>query len=237
MFQTEKYLHDIKESMKEAFGPRLLYVGLQGSYMRGEAIEASDIDIMVVINDLTKKDLDVYREIILDLPVHEKSCGFICGMDELTGWNPLELCHLVHTTKDYYGNLSELLPEYSDQDIYHYIKVSLGNVYHELCHRYIHADRMKNYQALPFTYKGVFFILQNIYYLKTGVFCISKNEMLGMLEEGDKEIMEISMSIASEGEYDFDWAFEALFQWCQRMLSEFTLPENNESGRDRFFKE
>ena len=71
MFQTEKYLQDITDFMKEAFGPRLLYVGLQGSYMRGEATEASDI--------------------ILDLPDHEKSCGFICGMDELTGWNPLEL--------------------------------------------------------------------------------------------------------------------------------------------------
>lgn len=227
MFQTEKYLQEITTSMKEAFGQRLLYVGLQGSYMRGEATETSDIDIMVVIKDFTKKDLDAYREIILGLPDHEKSCGFICGMDELTGWNPMELCHLVHTTKDYYGNLSELLPKYSNQDIYHYIKVSLGNMYHELCHRYIHADRMKNYQALPFTYKGVFFILQNIYYLKTGVFCISKNEMLGMLEESDKEIMEISMSIASEEEYDFDQAFETLFQWCQRMLSEFTLPENN----------
>lgn len=234
MFQAEKYLQEITTSMKEAFGQRLLYVGLQGSYMRGEATETSDIDIMVVLKDLAKKDLDVYREIILDLPDHEKSCGFICGRDELTGWNPMELCHLVHTTKDYYGNLSELLPKYSNQDIYHYIKVSLGNMYHELCHRYIHADRMKNYQALPFTYKGVFFILQNIYYLKTGVFCISKNDLLGMLENEDKEIMEISMSIASEEEYDFEQAFETLFQWCQRMLSEFALPENNESGRDRF---
>ena len=234
MFDIQNYIDELTERLQILFGDRLLYVGLQGSYMRGEATETSDIDIMVVIKDLTKKDLDVYREIILDLPDHEKSCGFICGMDELTGWNPLELCHLVHTTKDYYGNLSELFPKYSDQDIYNYVKVSLGNMYHELCHRYIHANRMKNYQALPFTYKGVFFILQNIYYLKTGVFCISKNEMLGMLEEGDKEVMEISMSIASEEEYDFDQAFETLFQWCQRMLSKFALSENNESGRDRF---
>ena len=37
MFQAEKYLQEITTSMKEAFGQRLLYVGLQGSYMRGEA--------------------------------------------------------------------------------------------------------------------------------------------------------------------------------------------------------
>ncbi|MBQ9141799.1 MAG: nucleotidyltransferase domain-containing protein [Lachnospiraceae bacterium] len=35
------------DSTKDEFGDRLLYVGLQGSYLRGEATESSDIDIMV----------------------------------------------------------------------------------------------------------------------------------------------------------------------------------------------
>ena len=169
MFHVDKYLQDITESMKDVCGERLAYVGLQGSHLRGEATEDSDIDIMVVIRDLSRQDLDSYREIIMRMPDFEKSCGFICGVKELSGWNPLELCHLVHTTKDHYGKLSELIPEYSDQDIINYIKVSLGNMYHELCHRYTHADQEKNQRALPFTYKGVFFILQNIYYLKTGI--------------------------------------------------------------------
>lgn len=219
MFQVEEYLNELMVAMKSVFGERLLYVGLQGSYLREEATEDSDIDIMVVIKDLSRKDLDSYRGIISRMEGYEKSCGFICGMDELSGWNPLELCHLVNTTKNYYGNLSVLIPKYSDQDILNYIKVSVGNLYHEICHRYIHADRMKNYQRLPMSYKGVFFILQNLYYLKTGVFYTTKKELVDILEESDKEIMEISLHIVFDEAYDFDRAFETLFSWCKRTLS------------------
>jgi len=229
MFQVDEYLQDLIVSMKGVFGERLLYVGLQGSYLREEATEASDIDIMVVIKDLSRRDMDLYREIILGMPDYKKSCGFICGMDELSGWNPLELCHLVHTTKDYYGNLSVLISKYRDQDVLNYIKVSVGNLYHELCHRYIHADRIKNHQRLPMTYKGVFFILQNLYYLKTGIFYTTKKGLLEILEERDKEIMEISLCIASDEEYDFDRAFDTLFSWCKRTLSELQLLENTRS--------
>lgn len=219
MFRVDEYLHDLVISMKEVFGDRLLYVGLQGSYLREEATENSDIDIMVIINNLSVQDLDTYREIISQMEDYEKSCGFICGLDELSKWNPLELCHILHSTKDYYGKLSLLTPEYSERDIINFIKVSLGNLYHEMCHRYLHADRRKNYQKLPMTYKNVFFILQNVYYLKTGVFCVTKKELLGILNETDKEIMEMSLEISSNETYNFEQAFEKLFLWCQKMLT------------------
>ena len=219
MFRVDEYLHDLVISMKEVFGDRLLYVGLQGSYLREEATENSDIDIMVIINNLSVQDLDTYREIISQMEDYEKSCGFICGLDEFSKWKPLELCHILHSTKDYYGKLSLLTPEYSERDIINFIKVSLGNLYHEMCHRYLHADRRKNYQKLPMTYKNVFFILQNVYYLKTGVFCITKKELLGILNETDKEIMEMSLEISSNETYNFEQAFEKLFLWCQKMLT------------------
>lgn len=226
MFKADEYLHKLIIAMKEVFGDRLLYVGLQGSYLREEATENSDIDIMVIINRLTVQDLDSYREIITQMEHYEKSCGFICGMNEFSNWNPLELCHVLYSTKDYYGKLSLLMPEYSEVDIMNFIKVSLGNMYHEMCHRYLHADKMKNYQKLPMTYKNVFFILQNIYYLKTGVFCLTKKELLCMLDETDKEIMELSLGISSNAVYDFDQAFEKLFLWCQKTLTGLQAPKH-----------
>lgn len=218
MFRVDEYLQELIIPMKNVFGGRLLYVGLQGSYLRKEATENSDIDIMVIIRNLSVQDLDSYREIISRMDCYEKSCGFICGMDEFSKWNPLELCHLLHSTKDYYGRLSLLVPEYSKEDITNFIKVSLGNLYHEMCHRYIHADRIKNYQKLPMTYKNVFFILQNIYYLKTGIFCITKSELLQILDGADKEIMEIALKINASESYDFGQAFGKLFLWCQKNL-------------------
>ena len=213
MFSVEEYLHKLNISLKNAFGDRLLYVGLQGSYLREEATENSDLDIMVIINNLSVHDLASYRDIITQMEHYEKSCGFICGMDEFSNWNPPELGHILHSTKDYYGKLSLLIPKYSEEDIINFIKVSLGNMYHEICHRYLHADRMKNYQKLPMTYKNVFFILQNIYYLKTGVFCPTKKELLCLLDETDKKIMEMSLEINSNETYNFEQAFDILCLW------------------------
>ncbi|MBQ5769756.1 MAG: nucleotidyltransferase domain-containing protein, partial [Clostridia bacterium] len=110
MFSVQKYLESLLSIMKRDFGDRLLYVGLQGSYLRGEATEGSDIDVMAVIRDFSVSDMVLYRKAIESLEEYEKSCGFICGLDEMKNWNPLEICHLIHTTKDYYGCLSSLVP-------------------------------------------------------------------------------------------------------------------------------
>ena len=219
MFNTDVYLQELTETMKRVFGTRLLYVGLQGSYLRGEATESSDLDVMVIIDRLSVQDLAAYRAIIAGMEDYEKSCGFICGMDEFAKWNPLEICHVLHSTRDYYGTLSTLIPRYERQDILNFVKLSLGNLYHEICHRYIHADPACNREALPMTYKGVFFILQNLYYLKNGVFCLTKKELMDMLEDGDRAIMETAMNIHQDADYDFDRAFEQLFAWCQQTMT------------------
>ena len=64
MIHVEKYISDLIVLLKQYFGPRLLYVGLQGSYLRGEATANSDIDVMVVLDSLTVSDLEQYRIII-----------------------------------------------------------------------------------------------------------------------------------------------------------------------------
>ena len=61
----------------------------------------------------------------------------------------MKLCRILHSTKDYYGRISSLVPAYSEEDIFHYIKISLGNMYHEMCHRYIHADQSKTTRNFP----------------------------------------------------------------------------------------
>ena len=218
MIDVQIYMSELTTYLETTFGERLLYVGLQGSYLRGEATEESDIDAMVVLDDMTVRDLDTYRSIIMSLGDYEKSCGFICGRAELAGWNPLEICHLLHTTKDCYGTLSALVPSYDEADIQNYIKISAGNLYHEICHRYIHADAEANRKNLPFTYKGVFFILQNMYYLKTGVFAMTKKELLTMLSDEDRAVMETAMLLADGKNYDFDKALETLFCWCGNVL-------------------
>ena len=218
MFNIETYIKNIIESLQEKFGSRLLYVGLQGSYLREEATEDSDADIMVIIDELSVRDLTTYKKIIAELETPEKSCGFLCGRAELEKWNPLEINSLLYGTKDYYGKLAEYVPQYNRNDIVNFTKVSIGNLYHEICHRYLHADFFKNKNKLPHSYKKVFFILQSAYYLRTGVFYPTKKELLNNLSEKDKEVLEMAVQLKNNDDYDFEKAFSVLFTWSQEIL-------------------
>ncbi len=211
-FDLDAYLRSLLSECQSVFGNKLLYIGLQGSYLRGEANENSDIDIMLLLDRLTVKDMDAYRSILETVGYSDHACGFICGRDEMTRWNPLEVCQLKHTTKDLYGTLTDYLPGASREDEINYVKLSLGNLYHELCHRYIHADRDKHVMKLRGFGKGLFFLIQNLYYLESGRFVATKRELKTLVSGEDRAML--SMAELPD-DYDFDAAFSAVFQWCQ----------------------
>lgn len=218
MCDVERYLSCLIYQLKRNFASRLLYVGLQGSYLRGEASECSDIDIMVVIDELKVDDLKSYRSILQSLEYFDKSCGFICSKIDLAHWNPLEICHLLHSTRNYYGVLRDLVPTYTEQDIRNFVKISVNNLYHELCHRYIHADVEKNETHLPFSYKGVFYILQNLYYLEHRIFIPTKVELLSVLNDKNRSVLQRAIDLNNGLFFDFNESFELLFTWCQETL-------------------
>lgn len=213
MFDLDGYLKELISNCRTAFGDRLLYVGLQGSYLRGEAHEGSDIDVMVILDRFSIQDMDQYREILKTIGFYEKSCGFICGRDELLRWNPLEVCQLRHTTKDLLGVLTDYLPSATQEDEVNYVKLSLGNLYHELCHRYIHADRERNIAAFRGTCKGVFFLMQNLHYLESGRFILTKKELKEAVSAEDRRLLELA---ELPDRFNFDQVFSVLFAWCQR---------------------
>ena len=219
MFDVQSYLARLTALLREAYGERLVYVGLQGSYLRGEATEESDIDVMAVVDDLSPSDLDAYRRAIYSLEEPEKSCGFIASRADLMHWNLLEIAHLAHTTRDYYGTLSAFLPAYTESDVRNFVRVSVGNLYHELCHRYIHSGRERSAERLPGVYKGVFYILQNLYFLRSGEFAPTRAALLARLSGQDHAVLERAMALHRGEEFDFDESFNRLFTWCQETLA------------------
>lgn len=218
MVVIESYLSRLIDRLQNQFGTRLLYVGLQGSYLRGEATDTSDIDIMVMIDDLSVSDLDSYRSIILTLEEPDKSCGFICSKTDIENWNPLEIWHLLNSTKDYYGILSRFVPEYAECDIRNFVKLSLNNLYHEICHRYIHSERNTTIEELPSAYKSVFFILQNLYYLEHGEYIPTKIQLLPLLSGKHQAVLKRSMELRNGVAHNFPEDFQLLFTWCQDTL-------------------
>ena len=218
MINIESYISHLTTLLKEQFGSRLCYVGLQGSYLRGEATSESDIDIMVVIDGLGVDDLGTYRDIIRSMDYYDKSCGFICSKEDLANWNPLEICNLIGSTHDHYGVLQDLVTAYTTEDVRNFVKLSVNNMYHEICHRYIHAESNKNLAALSATYKGVFFILQNLYYLTHGRFVKTKAEMAETAEGLNRDVLVRSMELSRGVAHDFDESFELIFKWGREAM-------------------
>lgn len=116
MIEPQTWVADALARMKKAFGPRLAYLGLQGSYRRGEATETSDIDLVVLLDTVEPADLDIYRSIVHALPEGHKACGFCSGTEEFFHWPRHELLPFSMDTDDYYGRLKDFLPPLSQED-------------------------------------------------------------------------------------------------------------------------
>ena len=76
-FDINVWLNEIIDKVKAAFGERLLFIGLQGSYNRCEATSDSDIDLVVIIDELTFNDIKIYKKIVAEMPYSNKACGFL----------------------------------------------------------------------------------------------------------------------------------------------------------------
>ena len=49
MIDMTAWMQEFLQKLNEAFANRLWFVGLQGSYGRGEATDTSDIDVVVIL--------------------------------------------------------------------------------------------------------------------------------------------------------------------------------------------
>ena len=58
MFRIDEYINELIITLKDVLGGRLVYIGLQGSYLRNEETKSSDIDILAVIDKLSAGDLE-----------------------------------------------------------------------------------------------------------------------------------------------------------------------------------
>ena len=103
------WMQDFLQTLNEIFANRVWFVGLQGSYGRGEATETSDIDVVVILDELSASDIQKYNTMLDALPHREMICGFLSGKDELLNWEPSDLFQFYYDTSPIQGSLDELL--------------------------------------------------------------------------------------------------------------------------------
>lgn len=78
-FSIDSWMKEYQKMVENQFGERICFIGLQGSYGRNEATEQSDIDAVLILDQVTSEDLQVYSSLLDALPERDKVCGFVSG--------------------------------------------------------------------------------------------------------------------------------------------------------------
>ncbi len=220
MVNIAGWMKEFTQVMLDTFGERVLFLGLQGSYRRGEATENSDIDVVAILNEVSLEDLNRYREALRLLPEGEKAGGFISGKREMMAWPRHELFQFRQDTRAYYGDLDSLLPQFGEEEIRLSAQIGAAALYHTLCHGYV---RGQSAETLFDPYKKAFFLLQLLCVQRGMPYASTRAELSTLLEGGDLEILDIFIhwqSLESDRAARPDFYWKRLLDWCARALTQ-----------------
>lgn len=219
MVDIERWMQELAGKLTDQFGPRLLFLGLQGSYGRGEAAEDSDIDVVTVLDRVELSDLDAYRAIVRRMREGEKACGFLCGAAELKGWPKHDLCQLARDVCPFQGEWEPLLPDMGRNDLADAAAIGASELYHAAVHTYLYASREEWPGFLKAAEKSAFFTLRALHELRTGENVRAKRELLPRLAGDERRILERGLTKDETGEA-LETAFARLLRWSASAMAE-----------------
>lgn len=215
MVNIEKFTDDFTKKLLNVFGNRLWFVGLQGSYARGEATESSDIDIVVILDELSALDIEKYNQFLDNFAERNLMCGFISGKNELFNWNASELFQFYYDTKPIKGSLDDLLYVIDDDSIDNAINEGACSIYHSCVHNMLYE---KNLQILKSLYKSASFVIQAICFKQTGEYISDKKVLLESASNEDRLILNAFINIKNGVEIEFGNMSEMLFNWSKNKI-------------------
>ena len=81
-FNIDDWMRLFQTKLVELFASRLKFLGIQGSCGRGEQTVTSDIDVVVILDEVSFTDLQAYRKLLSLMEHSEQICGFVAGEGE-----------------------------------------------------------------------------------------------------------------------------------------------------------
>ena len=217
MIDVTAWIQRFLQALNETFANRVWFVGLQGSYGRGEATDASDIDIVVILNELSAMDIKTYNTMLDTLPCRELICGFLSGKKEIMNWDPSDLFQFCHDTTPIKGSLNEVLTLVDESAVNRAIKIGACNIYHGCVHNMLHE---KSEDILCGLYKSASFVVQAIAFKQTGNYVRHQKELLQVTSSDERIIVENFLKIKNGGAIDFNVMSETLFAWSKKWITE-----------------
>lgn len=216
MIDIDIWMKDFLKALDETFKQRVWFVGIQGSYARGEATENSDIDMVVILDELTINDLQIYDRMLDTLSYRELICGFLSGKGELMNWDAADLFQFYYDTKPIKGSLDDLLVLIDDTALNRAIKTGVCNIYHGCVHNILYD---KSEDILKGLYKAASFVVQAIYFKQTGHYIRQQSELLEIVLSEERIIVDTFLTIKNGGVIDFKEMSNILFTWSQKWLT------------------
>ena len=216
MIDINVWMNDFIQKLNEVFANRVWFVGLQGSYARDEATGSSDIDVVVILDELNASDIQTYHDMLDTLPHRELICGFVSGKDELLNWEPSDLFQFYHDTTAIKGSLDDLLPLIDNAAIDRAIKMGAGNIYHGCVHNMLHE---KSDEILKGLYKAASFVVQVIVFKQTGNYIKHQSQLLQVASVEERTITETFLKYKNGESVDFNEASSMLFEWSKKWIS------------------
>ena len=215
MIEITTWMNGFFSTINEAFGDRVWFVGLQGSYGRGEATETSDIDVVVILDELSITDIHKYNAMLNTLPYRELICGFVSGKDELLNWEPSDLFQFCNDTTPIIGSLDEVMAVIDEDAVNRAIKIGVCNIYHGCVHNMLHE---KSEDILRGLYKSAAFVIQAITFKQIGKYIRSQSDLLQIALPEEQRIINTSTYLKNGGAIDFEKMSQELFVWSKAWI-------------------
>ena len=215
MIEITAWTNTFLNALNDHFGDRVWFVGLQGSFARSEATETSDIDMVVILDELSSSNVATYNTMLDTLPHRELICGFLSGKNEILNWEPSDLFQFYYDTKPIKGSLDELLPLIDDTAVSRAIKIGVCNIYHGCVHNMLYE---KNEEILRGLYKSASFAIQAIAFKQTGQYISHQKDLLEIVSPDERVIVETFLKLKNGGAASFDVMSEVLFNWATKWI-------------------
>lgn len=219
--EIETWVDEFLVRIKQLFGERLVFVGLQGSHHRAEATEQSDIDMVVILDKVAPADLRQYGAMLDTLPNREKACGFISGLPELENWELSDLFQLYYDTTPLFGSIDFLRTVIGKEDVRRAIRLGACNIYHICGHNLVHQKKPGLLRSL---YKTATFTVQAIYFDQTGEYIGQRAELLPLVQPAEREIIQVAVDMKQSpelAEEKFDHYSDLLFDWAAGVIRRY----------------
>ena len=215
MIDITAWMSDFLLKLTDTFGNRVWFVGLQGSYGRGEARDTSDIDIVVILDELSASDIQAYNAMLDRLRYREMICGFLSGKNEILSWEPSDLFQFYYDTTPIKGCLDELLTVIDEAAVDRAIKIGACNIYHSCVHNMLHE---KSDDILRGLYKSASFVVQAIIFNQTGKYIKHQVELLSVAVPDERAIVNTSLHLKNGGTVEFVAMSEVLLAWTKKWI-------------------